>query len=110
MNRVISAIGFHGTDNCNYEKIQTAGFQCNTNPYDWLGEGVYFFQDATKRAKTWAEQHLQPVVIGAEISLEACMDFLDIEWWETLKLIFDEFGRVCRKKKDFFARSEKGEP
>ncbi|NTW88131.1 MAG: hypothetical protein HGB26_03200 [Desulfobulbaceae bacterium] len=98
MNRAVSAIGFHGTSNYNYENILAAGFEQSKNPGDWLGMGVYFFQDAPIRAKKWSSSHSDPVVIGAEISLEHCMDFLDVLWWETLSEAFNELKRVCLKK------------
>ena len=36
-------------------EIIESGFKPSNNDYDWLGEGVYFWQDAPIRAKQWAQ-------------------------------------------------------
>lgn len=50
-------IGFHGCD----EKIQTAlltgpnKIQVSDKPYDWLGHGIYFWENNYERALLWAK-------------------------------------------------------
>jgi hypothetical protein len=34
----------------NARKIVVSGFRISSNDWDWLGDGVYFFQDAPLRA------------------------------------------------------------
>ena len=71
-------------------------FQLSRNDYDWLGDGVYFFQDGLLRAWQWArERHGdEAAVIGAEIRLVDCMDLLD-SWldYEVIltKALLDEY-------------------
>jgi hypothetical protein len=98
MKRALSAIGFHGTSKSNYEGIKRQGFLLSDNSYDWLGVGFYFFQDAPNRAKEWAKRHEDPIIIGAEISLDHCMDLLDNVWYELLHRAFIAYEGACRKK------------
>ena len=60
--------------------IGREGFRLSQNDYDWLGDGVYFFQDGSLRAWQWArERHGDDAaVIGADIRLVDCMDLLDV--------------------------------
>ena len=58
------------------------GFRLSQNSYDWLGDGVYFFQDALHRAWQWANSSHpdEPAVVGAKLELVNCMDLLDTGW------------------------------
>ena len=80
--------GYHGTSKRLAFDIRRHGFKASANDYDWLGDGVYFWQDAPSRAREWAEQHHgeAPAVVGARMTLSPdCMDLLDIDWWRTLE-------------------------
>lgn len=85
--------GYHGTSAQNAATILATGFARSGNPYDWLGDGVYFFQDAPGRALEWAiENHpTAPAVIGAEIRLTDCLDLLDTQWTRTISHIYDGY-------------------
>jgi len=98
MRRALSAIGFHGTDKSGSDGILREGFKISRNNYDWLGEGVYFFQDAPVRARKWVEKRNEPTVIGVAINLDGCMDFLDVSWYDTLSKVYKEYKAVCQKK------------
>jgi len=69
------------------------------NPYDWLGDGVYFFQDAPQRAWEWATEHYgnNAMVVGAEIHLINCMDLLDTSWTRVLVEIYDSYMKYLRE-------------
>ena len=87
------AIAFHGTSAERAASILSCGFRPSMNDYDWLGDGVYFFQEAPSRAWEWAcTRHPdQATVVGARIGLSNCMDFLDLEWAKLLGRVYDEF-------------------
>jgi len=93
MNEAIRVYGYHGTSNEKALKILSDGFFQSDNDYDWLGTGVYFFQDAPVRAMQWAiEQHPQnPAVIRSRIRLENCIDLLDTKWIPFLKSAYNSF-------------------
>jgi hypothetical protein len=57
-------------------------FLPSTNAYDWLGEGVYFWEYAPNRALDWATARClvtneKAAVIGATIRLGRCLNLLD---------------------------------
>ncbi len=82
--------GFHGTSRASSGSILANGFDLSRNEYDWLGEGVYFFQDAPLRARDWARERFgrEAAVVMATIDLDGCMDLLDIGWQENLTETF----------------------
>ncbi|HYO16540.1 MAG TPA: hypothetical protein VE685_25360 [Thermoanaerobaculia bacterium] len=93
-----SVIGYHGTSVAAAESILLEGFKRSQNEYDWLGDGVYFFQDAPNRAYQWAKEHYgdECAVVACEIALEDCMDLLDIGWASILADAYDDFLRLCK--------------
>ena len=79
-NRPNLTIGFHGCDQSVVDKV-IAGKEnllASTNDYDWLGSGIYFWENNEERALEWAEilskrpssSIKTPAVIGAVIDLE----------------------------------------
>ena len=71
------------------------------NPYDWLGKGMYFWENDPARALQWAESAMEhpqnekqiitkPAVVGAVICLGKCLDFMEIANLQKLKAIYDE--------------------
>lgn len=80
-------LGFHG---CCREVAEDvlAGKQLlepSKNDYDWLGQGVYFWENSPHRAELWAdsvhrrhpEAVKEPFVLGAIIDLGLCCDLTD---------------------------------
>jgi hypothetical protein len=78
------AIGFHGCDAKTCKQLINVpnGIHFNNNVYDWLGNGMYFWENDLNRAQEWAQQKhrrgqiQQPAVLGAIIDLGNCCDFL----------------------------------
>ncbi len=93
MNEPLQVYGYHGTSQAKADSILDRGFRASDNDYDWLGTGIYFFQDAPLRAKQWATaQYPQnPAVICARIELDNCIDLFDVSWFPILKDIYDLF-------------------
>lgn len=87
------ARGYHGTSVLAAEAILSDGFSVSRNDYDWLGDGVYFFQDAPRRAWEWAVSlhGEQAAVLESYIHLKGCMDLLDISWFHQLTVAYDSF-------------------
>jgi hypothetical protein len=83
-----SVYGYHGTSHKNAESILRNGFRSSNSGGDWLGPGVYFWQDAPERAQSWAKKHHpeNPVVIRSSIIFEESknMDLLDTFWFPIL--------------------------
>ncbi|MFB2894617.1 hypothetical protein ACE1CI_17040 [Aerosakkonemataceae cyanobacterium BLCC-F50] len=95
----IRVYGYHGTSAEAAEVIIQQGFNVSSNDYDWLGTGVYFFQDAPVRAWEWAtQQHpTNPAVIRSTIRLEDCIDLLDIEWFPIIREAYTVFVEEFRQ-------------
>ncbi len=85
--------GYHGTTRDRVESIENEGFKHSRGEDLWLGEGVYFWQNAPERAWERAtrlarERLKDPVVFGAKIRFEfgaprkstQYVDLLDIVW------------------------------
>jgi len=90
MNDIVRINGYHGTTEDISEIIISEGFKPSHNDYDWLGSGIYFFQDAPENALHYADRMLKRkkigiknlAVVGAVIRLEDCMDLLDATKWK----------------------------
>lgn len=80
-------LGFHGTDESIVDSVLRGEteLEFSKNAYDWLGHGVYFWDNSPSRALEWAHELSQrgigkikkPAVIGAIIDLGYCLDLLD---------------------------------
>lgn len=60
------------------------------NDYDWLGSGLYFWENNHERAKQWAEEHYggNAAVLGAVFYLGKCLDFLDAKYLSLLRPMY----------------------
>lgn len=98
-------LGYHGTSIAAANKILKEGFRATIKPYHWLGDGVYFFQDAPGLAQRWSKfkmEELQKrrekiVVFAASIDLTDCMDLLDATWFPFLKRAYDGVRYECNQ-------------
>jgi len=87
----LEVLGYHGTSATRAQQIMHEGFRISRNDWDWLGEGVYFWQDAPLRALEWARTWPGAkggggrAVIRARLRLAGCMDLLDNDWNELLR-------------------------
>ena len=82
-------IGFHGCDLsvCNEVIEVRTSLKPSINNYDWLGSGVYFWENNCQRALEFASECINnkarndeirtPSVIGAVLDLGVCLDLLD---------------------------------
>lgn len=78
-------LGFHGCSRVTYEAVlyRHEDLRPSTNTYDWLGHGIYFWEQNYERALQWAEEQCkrkgkgEPAVIGAVIDLGHCLNLTD---------------------------------
>lgn len=91
-------IGFHGCDESVAEKVlaNKATLRKSTNTYDWLGNGIYFWENNPQRALEYAnslknnprrckEEIAKPTVLGAIIYLGHCLNLLDSKHIKNVK-------------------------
>jgi len=108
-------IGFHGCEESVRDKLVNRPNEIiNSNrPYDWLGHGMYFWENNYTRAQLWAEEKenngkiTKPAVLGAVIHLGYCCDFLDSKYirliqhyYKSYKDLSDLTGDELPRNKD----------
>jgi hypothetical protein len=76
--------------------------QQSKNAYDWLGHGVYGWEDSPERAWQWAHEAAQkgalhePAVIGMVIDPGNCLNLVDTEALQLVKKAYAEYQRTCQ--------------
>lgn len=91
-------LAFHGCDRSIGEALLNGRTELlhSENDYDWLGHGIYFWENDPKRALRYAHSIqknrraakvsiLIPFVIGAVIDMGHCLDLLDSNSLEILR-------------------------
>ncbi len=91
-------IGFHGCDKSVAEEIFAGKttLRPSANDYDWLGNGIYFWENNHHRAMEYAElieanperckeKIKTPAVVGAIIDLGHCLNLLDTRFLQHIK-------------------------
>ncbi|MDP1586210.1 MAG: hypothetical protein Q8M07_00580 [Prosthecobacter sp.] len=92
-------IGYHGCDRETGERVLAGKTELllSTNDYDWLGDGIYFWENDPERALNWAlagARHGKksrgrisaPFIIGAVIQIGNCLDLMQAE---SIRLVKD---------------------
>ena len=101
-------LGYHGCTRAVGEKVLAGKehLKASENDYDWLGTGIYFWENSGQRALDWAEfakanpklTHTpisDPFVIGAIIDLGNCLDLLEAESIRTVERGYEGFKESC---------------
>lgn len=96
--------GFHVCESTLAEKLVTKkiNLRISNNSYDWLGAGMYFWENSPDRAKIYGEELKKlgklknPVVVGAAISLGHCLDLLDSGSLKLLKASYDTLIKTLK--------------
>ncbi|MDR0930087.1 MAG: hypothetical protein LBM74_10320 [Oscillospiraceae bacterium] len=88
-------IGFHGCDRTLAENVISGqdSMHGSKNDYDWLGNGIYFWEQNLERAWDWAKEQSknpkssihEPAVIGAVIDLGRCLNLCDSHHIDVVK-------------------------
>lgn len=85
-------IAFHGCDESirNQLLLEPDAIKKSQKPYDWLGHGMYFWENNLLRAHQWAKDKEErgeikkAAVLGAVLSLDRCFDLIDSKFTELL--------------------------
>lgn len=78
-------LGFHGCEKLEQQKLisDPSYIKSSNESFDWLGHGMYFWENNPQRAILWAEEKekagtlKEPAIVGAVIDLGRCLDLLD---------------------------------
>ena len=95
-------IGFHGCEKEEQNRLlnDIKYFKNSQKEYDWLGHGMYFWDNNPERALLWARDKKKagtlkdPAVIGAVIDLGRCFDLLDSS---QINLLKDGYGLFIKE-------------
>src|SRR5438445_6915705 len=100
--------GYHGCDAAVAARVLAGAARLNisTNAYDWLGQGIYFWEHGPQRAREWAIEQAklsrakikEPSVLGAKINLGECLDLLDTANTRLLGRDYLKFRSFVRHK------------
>lgn len=92
--------GFHGLDKEIALKIlnHEEEFIHSNNDYDWLAEGIYFWENNYERAVQYAEEDAkrlnskinEPFVLGTILDLGNCLDLLDQKHVDFLHFAYEQ--------------------
>jgi hypothetical protein len=106
-------LGYHGCDAVVAAKLlKNQAFKPSQNAYDWLGEGVYFWEANPLRGLEFSRESMSrrgskinnPAVVGAIIDLGYCLDlttslglYTIASAYKELKSVFDKAQRPLPK-------------
>lgn len=86
-------VGFHGCDEEVARKVilNRENLVASSNEYDWLGNGIYFWENDSKRAMEFAQDKYQkPCVIGAVLNLSYCLDLSTQHGLNSVRLAWND--------------------
>jgi len=99
-------LGYHGCDLAVARRIVSGKTEQlpSTNEYDWLGSGLYFWEDSRARALRWAQDEVKqktgkvktPAVLGVIIDLGNCLNLIDAEYLNLVKAAHIAYLELCQ--------------
>jgi hypothetical protein len=105
-DRPFEVVGFHSCDRKTGASVLNGKMELkhSTNPWDWLGNGVYFWEQNPLRALEYAIESAageqfnririeEPFVLGAIIELGNCLNLLEPESLALTAQAFDSLKR-----------------
>jgi hypothetical protein len=99
-------IAFHGCDIRVRDKLLNSpnDIVISQKPYDWLGHGMYFWENNYERALQWAEDKKRhglietPAVIGAVLYLGYCCDLTDAKFIHFLASAYSRMAEEIKSQ------------
>lgn len=103
-------LGFHGCDEQTAELVLSGKQELisSKNTYDWLGHGVYFWEQNPLRALEFAREMKalknadglpriqKPTVVGAVIDLGLCLNLLDSKFLQLVSKAHQRFASLVK--------------
>ncbi len=99
--------GYHGCDREIGENVLSGITELtySKNSYDWLGSGVYFWENSPLRALEWAKSCVSnprmtkgkikdPFVVGAIIDLGQCLNLTDVAHMSVLRETYRQLEKT----------------
>lgn len=114
-------LGFHGCDESVGERVLAGKDHliASSNKYDWLGHGIYFWENSPTRARQWAEllaKHspspsnriTKPFVVGAIIDLGKCLDLTEASSLKLIRRGYESMKQAFAENELVLPRNERG--
>jgi hypothetical protein len=105
-------LGFHGCHKDVFEAVVKNGqhLKRSENEYDWLGNGIYFWENSYERAYDWAKvrYHENASVVGAVIDLGYCLNLTDYNSLEVLQNGYNMLAASCENTGDKMPENKNG--
>lgn len=100
-------LGYHGCDADVARKIAAGDDKLSpsNNDYDWLGHGLYFWEDSAERASLWAEEESKkgssrigkPGVLGAVVDLGNCLNLIEVEMLDLVRAAHEQLTQLLEE-------------
>lgn len=101
-------IGFHGCDISVRDGVVNgshSSLKAKNNPWDWLGHGLYFWENNPDRALHFAQEQSKrkdssittPAVLGAVLDLGYCLDLMDMANISLVKKSYNSLKEAFEK-------------
>src|SRR5882672_2921554 len=94
--------GYHATEPANAESILAAKIFLESDKWwEWLGKGVYFFQDTIDYTRYWAMNErkkgtiAKPAIIGADIEYDRFLDLAEPKFFPTMKAFYGDLENAA---------------
>ena len=90
-------LGFHGCSKDVQESLvntPASDMRISENSYDWLGPGMYFWENDSDRALEWAKAKYPKAsaIVGAYIDLGLCLDFMSSAFLDLLTPAYESIA------------------
>jgi hypothetical protein len=105
-------LGYHGCSRQTaHNLLGGSPFQGSTANYDWLGSGIYFWENDIDRAYAWAKARpgtpsAAPSVVGAVIDLGHCLDLTTQAGIEAVKFAHTQFTALWLQDQKVLPQNE----
>ena len=100
-------LAYHGCDVAVAEKLLAGdSFEFSENDYDWLGNGIYFWEASPQRGLDFAieltarrdSRVTLPTVVGVAVELGFCLDLTTKAGIDQVRVAYDKFITNCKTK------------
>ena len=109
---VATILGYHGCEKAFADEVRSghvtlAQWKPSQNRYDWLGEGIYFWEASRTRAEQWAvEQFADDAdVLVMEVDLGECLNLLESTYHDDLRATYRSVRARFRREGLTFPRN-----
>ena len=108
-------LGFHGCNKDTYDRVirNSGQLSKSENRYDWLGHGIYFWENSYARALDWAKEKCRKTgdaaaVVGAALDLGYCLNLTDYQNSEFVKKGYFALKEHMKAKGKPLPKNQKG--